>query len=377
MMLRYCRRICIFTLLYICVIACSTSKSKIEFTNGILNYAQTLSIDTALDYSVCTFKSNAQQWIVCKDSISCRKRFPNARLLQYPLTRIIAWGSVYAAWVYEAGHANALVGIDEIEYSTISALQTLHDAGRLIKLKGSLQSQLERIIQLKPQLIITAADMVLTTHELNLLQTQGIAVWPCTDYLESHPLGRSEWITLAACLFGNPAATLKSLNTMQLRYTHLRDSVQKVHSKPKVLSSGMSANGIWYVPGGQSFASQLISDAGGEYIWHANPQSGSLEFSTEHIAAYAKNAAVWINPLDVQCLQHFENYPKLIRDIKALQWGRVYQPHKIKNKYGYSAYWDQGLLHPDQILKDLIVIFHNPTLVNQCQYYFRIPQQCL
>jgi iron complex transport system substrate-binding protein len=182
---------------------------------------------------------------------------------------------------------------------------------------------------------------------------------------------------LAACLFGNPAATLKSLNTMQLRYTHLRDSVQMVHSKPKVLSSGMSANGIWYVPGGQSFASQLISDAGGEYIWHANPQSGSLEFSTEHIAAYAKNAAVWINPLDVQCLQHFENYPKLIRDIKALQWGRVYQPHKIKNKYGYSAYWDQGLLHPDQILKDLIVIFHNPTLVNQCQYYFRIPQQCL
>lgn len=376
MILSYCRRICIFTLLYICVIACSTSKSKIEFTNGILNYAQTLSIDTTSDYSICTFKSNAQQWIVCKDSVSCRKRFHNARLLQYPLTRIIAWGSVYAGWVYETGHVNALAGIDEIEYSTITVLQTLYDAGRLIKLKGSLQSQLERIIQLKPQLIITSADVVLTRHELNLLQAQGIAVWPCTDYLESHPLGRSEWIALAACLFGNPATTLKSLNTMQLRYTHLRDSVLMFELKPKVLSSGMSANGIWYVPGGQSFASQLISDAGGEYIWHANQQSGSLEFSTEHIAAHAKNAAVWINPFDVQCLQYFENYPKLIHVIKALQMGHVYQPHKIKNKYGYSAYWDQGLLHPDQILKDLIVIFHNPTLVNHCQYYFPLPKHC-
>jgi iron complex transport system substrate-binding protein len=376
MILRFCRRICVFTLLYIGVNACSTSKSNSEFTNGILNYAQTLSIDTTIDYSVCTFKSNAQQWIVCKDSVSCRKRFPDARLIQYPLTRIIALGSVYAGWVFETGHANALVGIDDIAYSTISALQTLHNAGRLFELKGTLQSQLERIIQLKPQLIITAADVALTGHELNLLQAQGIAVWRCTDYLESHPLGRSEWITLAACLFGNPATTLKSLKTMQWRYAHLRDSVMIFKLKPKVLSSGMSANGIWYVPGGRSFASQLISDAGGDYIWHENQQSGSLEFSTEYIAAHAKNATVWINPFDVQCLERFGNYPKLIHDIKALQTGRVYQPHKIKNTYGYSAYWDQGLLHPDQILKDLIVIFHNPTCVNQCRYYYTLPEQC-
>lgn len=376
MIIGFCRRIYIFTLLYFGVNACSTSKPESEFTNGILNFAQTLAIDTFQDYSVCTFKSPTQQWIVCKDSINCRKRFPDARLIQYPVKRILALGSVYAAWIYETGHLDALIGIDDIKYSTLSALHTKYTTEGLHEIKGPVQSQLEHILKLKPQLLITSADVVWSSHELNLLQSNGIAVWHCTDYLESHPLGRSEWQTLAACLFGTPAQTLKSLKSQQWRYSQLRDSIQQHTSKPKVLSSGMGANGMWYVPGGRSFAAQLISDAGGSYIWSDNQQSGSIELSSEHIAAKAKNADVWINPFDAQCLQSLNKYPKLLQGITALKHGRVYQPNKIKNKYGYSAYWDKGLLHPEQILRDLITVFHNPKRDTACVYYMPLPEIC-
>ena len=355
---------------------CSVPNTPTKQAKNLLQYSTMLSLDTGLNFTVCRFNLSSQTWILCKDSVQGRKLYPEAHILQWPLTRIIALSSVYAAWICEVGHCEALIGIDNVQYSTQAQIKQGYVQGDIVSYPGSLHSQLEALIMARPQLILTSSYEPISERVYAILAQHGIAVWQCADYLESHPLGRSSWLAAAAALFGTPKITLDSLKASQKQYLSLSDSAQKLVPKPRVLSSGMNANGQWLVPGGKSFAAQLIKDAGGDYLWKTDAHSGSLEFTTEYVCAEAQRADVWINPLELECLNELQRYPNPVQKIAAVGKGAVYIPNKKRNADGYSAYWDEALLHPERVLRDLTTLFHAPSRLNSCNYYISLKRQC-
>jgi iron complex transport system substrate-binding protein len=85
----------------------------------------------------------------------------------------------------------------------------------------------------------------------------------------------------------------------------------------------------------------------------------------------AGDAEVWINLSMVtnqnEMLSEDERYQK----FKAFQTNRLYNNNKRVNAKGYSEYWETAMFHPDRVLKDLILIFHNPHVEEKELYYYR------
>lgn len=115
------------------------------------------------------------------------------------------------------------------------------------------------------------------------------------EYLEKNPLGRSEWLKFMALFYNKEALANEYFNEISQAYLQMSAMAQKTKEKPTVFL-GLPDRGIWYVPGGNSFMSQLIQDAGGNYLWKDLPQNGSVPLDLELVLAKAQKADFWFNP---------------------------------------------------------------------------------
>lgn len=114
----------------------------------------------------------------------------------------------------------------------------------------------------------------------------------------------------------------------------------------------------------------MIADAGGNYLWSDVPQTGSLPLSLEQVLARASDADIWLNqPLVFSMKQLLAADPRYSA-FKAYQTGSVYNNTKNRNTFGYSDYWESGMIHPERILSDLIKIFHGDSLSKSSLYYY-------
>ena len=69
-------------------------------------------------------------------------------------------------------------------------------------------------------------------------------------------------------------------------------------------------------------------------------------------------------------LLSFDERYKMFGAFKA---GNLYNNTKLVNDKGYSDYWATGMSNPDELLKDLIRIFHPQLLPkHQLKYYKKI-----
>ncbi len=67
--------------------------------------------------------------------------------------------------------------------------------------------------------------------------------------------------------------------------------------------TGTVYRGMFNIAGGDSYVAQLISDAGGEYVWADDKASGGTSVDMETQIARASNADVWINGGDWKSLK--------------------------------------------------------------------------
>ena len=119
--------------------------------------------------------------------------------------------------------------------------------------------------------------------------------------------------------------------------------------------------------------STFIKDAGGKYLWEDVPQSGSLALGLEEVFVKAKEADFWLNQALVNSKKEMKEQEPRYADFKAFQTGQLYNNTLHCNQKGYSNYWETGILHPDQILSDLIQLLHPELKVqdNRIFYFYQ------
>lgn len=114
------------------------------------------------------------------------------------------------------------------------------------------------------------------------------------DYMENTPLGRAEWIKFLGLLFGREQEADSIFTYVSAKYDAMRAIVaQSSDAKPKVLTEQLTS-GVWFVPGGDSYMSHLLQDAGANYPWAEDKSTGSLQLNVEQVLTKAGDADVWI-----------------------------------------------------------------------------------
>lgn len=212
---------------------------------------------------------------------------------------------------------------------------------------------IEKIVQLKPDIILVSPFE--NGGGNGALEKLGIPVIQCADYMETTPLGRAEWMRFYARLFGADADCLFS--SVEKEYTQ-NSTLKTQHSKLKVLTD-LIYGSTWYVPGGNSTIAHIINDAGGDYIFSDNAESGSLSLSPEAVVEQSIDADIWLLRYGMDTDLTYSSFAKehpLYSRIKAFKNKKIFGCN-----LNHVPFFEECPFHPERLLRDLRNIFDNTS----------------
>ena len=153
-------------------------------------------------------------------------------------------------------------------------------------------------------------------------------------------------------------------------YNNLKELVSKEKIKPIVMS-GLPWSGTWYVSGGKSYTAKLIEDAGGEFLWKSINSHESLPIDLETVFQKSNETDYWLNSGSAKTLKEIISVDSRLSNLKPFKNGKIYNNNARLSETGGNDYWESGVINPDVILKDLIVILHPGLLPGYKPFYYK------
>lgn len=342
-----------------------------------LKYAKRFALRKEKDYTLLYLFGNRSNYdttatyLIYRDSLVPAQDSKSKVLVKSPCKKIAALSSIYATMLTELGAIDNLVAIDNIDYVNNAEVIRKFTGRQLLELARTPEIDIEKTVVLNPDIVFTFGmgewekDM-----DQKLLRT-GIPVAISVDHLEESPLARAEWIKFFAVFVNKEVLADSIFAETEKNYFRLKKIAEKAGSQPTVFNE-IKYSDSWYMPGGKSYVAQLLCDAKANYLWKDNTQFGSLPLSFEQVYARAKDADFWINLSTLRHKKDLLSYESRYAEFKAYKTGNLYNNTRVTNAKGYSNYWETGMIYPDRILSDLILIFHpelKAEVKNEFYYY--------
>ena len=291
---------------------------------------------------------------------------PDGTLIRTPLRNSLVFSSVHCSLLAELQCLDAIGGICDSEYNYIEELRARILAGTLADAGNSTAPDIEQIIELNPDAILLSP---FETVRHDRLEKTGIPIIECADYMENTPLGRAEWMRLIGRLYGCEELADSLFMSIKESYLSTKQKVDSAKHKPLVITERRIGQ-VWYIPGGKSYIAQLLSDAGAQYPWSDNNNTGSLALSFENVLERGQEADFWL--IKYHAPQNF-TYNNLKQEYTPNSRFKAFNQKQI---YGcnthYMRYYEETPFHPERLLKDLGAIFH-PTLFEGYTPYYYTP----
>jgi iron complex transport system substrate-binding protein len=296
--------------------------------------------------------------------------YDDAEIVEVPAHTAVSMSTTYLPHFAELGLLEQLVGVDEFDYVYNPDIRERIDAGDLVEIGGGSTVNVELVLDLAPDLIMTYGLGSPDYDAHPVLLDAGLNVALNSDYMETSPLGRAEWIKFTGMFFNHEAEANAFFDGVAERYNELASQAAEIEDRPTVLVNGLFAD-TWFVAGGDSYTARLIEDAGGDYLWSDDESSGGLPLSFEAVLERGQNADVWLNPNFWLSLDDGLAEDERYAEFTAFQNGSVYNNNLRTNDLGYNDYSESGVVNPDRLLADLIAIFHPELLPDHEVFYFR------
>ena len=321
-----------------------------------------------------------------------------------PLNRLIVMSTSYIGFLDAIGADSVIVGVSGGEYVCDSSVAAGLDNGAVADIGYDASPDYEKIMALKPDLLLTYSVSPVKSQFLSKLESLGIKTFIVNEHLEWHPLARAAYIRLFGALTGNMPAADSVLNVVSMNYISLRDSVQgRLRAKDASDKSGLNASedeqesgekkmktqkprkvlvnipykDQWFVPGQESYLTTLFKDAGGEILGAKAGSSISDQISVEAAYSLSKEADLWMNVGWCRTLEQLLSVNPLFEDfLRNIQENATARSHSDKdrtdaalahivwndnkrlNAKGGNDFWESGVVHPDILLRDLVGIFN-------------------
>lgn len=341
--------------------------------------------------------------------------------ISQPLGRLIVTSTSHIGFLDAVGADSVIVGVSGGEYVCDSSVTAGLSNGTVVDIGYDASPDYEKIMALKPDLLLTYSVSPVKSQFFSKLESLGIKTFIVNEHLERHPLARAAYIRLFGALTGNMAAADSVLEIVSENYISLRDSVQgglgandAYASDKGELNAGDEKQGSggtegntpktrkilvnipykdqWFIPGQESYLTTLFKDAGGEILGAKSGSSVSGQISVETAYSLSKEADLWMNVGWCQTLEQLLSVNPLFDDflinIKGNASARgysnaegcatnssdtsasvVWNDNNRLNPKGGNDFWESGVVHPDLLLRDLIGIFRGED--NRTPIYYK------
>lgn len=287
--------------------------------------------------------------------------------LSVPLQSIVVTSTTNIPFLEMLNVEKFLVGFPNTDFVSSVKTRKLIDAGTVKNVGQNERLNIEKLIDLAPEAIITFG-IDNNNPMIDNLRKSGLNVVIQADWMEQSPLGKAEWIKLYATLFGKEKEGKILFETIVKNYNEALALAATQKAESTVLYGSMYQN-QWYVAKGNSWVAEFMKDAKSNYLWANIKGSGSLGLSFEKILDKAKNADIWIATGSFKNAKELGNSNPHYEQFSAFKNKNVYTFESKLGATGGTIYYELAPSRPDLVLKDYIKIFH-PELLADYNFTF-------
>lgn len=367
----------IITAAFFILIGCKKNEKieavKIVNAQNSIEYASGLSIVKYEDYSVVTVSNpwpNADKdfkYILKEKDAKVPDSLQSYTSIQVPLESVVVTSTTNIPFLEMLEVENKLVGFPHTDYISSEKTRALIDKGSVKNVGQNEKLNIEQLIELAPNLIVTfGVDN--NNPMLDNLKKSGLNVLIQGDWMEQSPLGKAEWIKLYGALFAKEDKAKELFDKIVESYNQAKKLVADKPATSKVLYGSMYED-VWYVAKGNSWVAQFMKDAQATYLWADLKGSGSEGLSFEKVLDKAKTANVWIASGSFKSLDELQKANPHYGEFDAFKNKSVYNFEGKLGATGGTVYYELAPSRPDLVLKDYIKIFH-PDLLSSYEFTF-------
>ncbi len=292
----------------------------------------------------------------------------DALIVHTPVESFVSLSTTYLPFLEQIDELSSLVAVDSGAYIYNAEVQNWLKAGTVAEVGSGAVINIESLIDLNPDLIMTSASGFAEYDSHPQLLEAGLRVVINSDYLEQDPLGRAEWGKFIAAFFEKEVEADRLFDEMVARYQQAKTLTSNLSTRVTVFTN-TAYEGTWYMPGGESYIAILLADAGADYLFKDIEGSGAQPLDFEVVLERAKDADYWVNVGALSDLSALAAMDARYADFKAYQEGKVYTYSKRMNASGAVDYFESGAAAPDVILMDLIKAFY-PDLLPEHEFFY-------
>lgn len=285
-------------------------------------------------------------------------------VIEVPLERSVVYSTVHAGVIDEIGASGAVAGVADGSYFKGEPYASLIRSGAVADVGSSMSPSAEAIVAVGPDALLVSP---FENAGHGAIESLGVPVIECADYMEQTPKGRAEWVRFFGELYGRRHVADSIYAAVAEAYDSIKEQAENTEGRPVVITE-MLTDGYWFVPGGNSYMARLIEDAGASYPWSNDRSAGSLQLDFSSVYAKAADADFWLirtygNNLTLSDLR---SVYLLNSQFKAFKQGNVFAANTAE-----VPLFEEFPFHPEILLAEYAAIFHPEVSQAPLRYYSR------
>lgn len=281
----------------------------------------------------------------------------SSRVIFVPVKKIICMSVTHAAMISALGEDNSISAVSGKGLVYSPELRARFGKGEIPDVGYEAGLNNELILKIAPDLVMMYGVGGESAGYISKIRELGIRVLFNADYLETGALAKAEWIKLLGALYCKEEIADSIFNAESRLYEEIINITSNVEEKPKVLL-GLPYKDVWYISPGNSYISNIIADAGGEYLWSGTEADEAMPFGLENVYMHALDADFWFNTGTASSLNEILAVDPRFADLPCFKKGNIYNNNLRINDTGGNDYWETGSVHPHLILRDIALILH-------------------
>lgn len=293
-----------------------------------------------------------------------------AYYIKTPVSSVACLASVFVGALNNLQCLKYITAVDNADYICNPFIKQIRADSTIQELCKNGALNIEQTLVCKPDIILAnPSGDPKKDFDARLLKA-GVTPVLCADYYENYPLARAEWAKAFALFFNAEQKADSLFAYIEKNYLQLKSMTDTCTYKPTVFSE-IKTGDVWFVPGAKSNMAILLKDAGATYIFTDNDKTGSLSLNLEQVIDKAIQADYWLNLHQSNRAEDLIKQDKRYEVFNAYKKRNLYNNNAMLNEASGNDYWENGLNHPDELLADLIKIFHPALLPNHTLKYYK------
>lgn len=344
-----------------------------------LQYAEHFSVEYFKHYKIVTVSvpwpdaEEAVRYLLVQCGTPNPQGYESAQRIEIPVRRLAAMSTTQLPHLELLDVFQRLIAVSDIEMVHSQVVHERFATGALAEIGHGAGVNLELVLALETDLVMTVASAQSQYNAHPVLEQAGVGVAINAEYTEPSLLGRSEWLKFTAAFFNAEAMAQKRFAHIAAQYSKAAALTRNIvpSDRPTVYVGSLWRD-TWHVSGGKSYVAQLITAAGGRYLWSDNESRQSLPLDFEAVYAKAYDADFWITTRN-----EWHDLPGVVAaderygDFAAFKNSQVYNANARLSAQGGNDYWESAIVEPHLVLADYIKILHPNMLPDHALKYYK------